>query len=1765
MTKDKIETLKREIVGDELYSLLTDETVSYKDLVIGNKNNATKRAKDNAEALLKLKQYENGEITKDEAIEALKRYSGNGGTTVGSDDEYYTPNYIAGASFELLNIGDGAKVLDPSAGAGSFVRNAPDGVEVEQVEISETSSKINSLVNGKEVVNKSFEEASKDIQENSLDGVITNAPFMERDKSLDDDPFFRDINRLEDYFLLKSLQLVKYGKRVVMLMPTGVVDRKNTTKIKKKILNYGSFLGAIRLPNKVFSETGANVAVDIVVFEKHPENTIKAIKQGVLKNIADGIYKTKQNSSFLNGTYFDTIGKKNIVGIMMKDEEFVNSRFNDNHSRGTQVLTKDSIEEIKEKIYKKVKTRFFNDVNYDELELFNGYKLFESKAGEFLNISDLYLNFFRNFLSIERVKISDIKEFREKFIKLGSFENRQALFSERLFNGKIISAVIATNYHEDDKKAKEMFNTLDIFADELPKTNKKLYSKHEDNLKKLISKKNIRLFKCPKDILYSEHYNEEIVKVLANISLKVLERWDFEKHDIIDKSKEMPPFKTLTFDEVAYFTKENVKEDEKGRYIDPSSLKKEDILASDELALLDGKIVSFRERFAIYGKRYGDVKKDIESVEFNESYGLTLDEFEQKKQSMLEKLETFKVSASVDKLFVTINNVDLLVPKEAKLELDTWANDLAERFLRKKPFQVKKLKDGDFRNLEGTYQIGTFLPRGEDSWKWKNKPFVGLTEEHKKMLNEALFKAFGDGVTIDNVQEKAYKDDKYYYAISPTIKKIRRSIIEEFNTKLDLFCKQNHLIRNAMIENLENDSRIGIGAYNESDSGRIHSLKELMTPSWVDKLHGYQNEDINKFSNTMSGVIAAQTGLGKTAIAIGTALKALQTKRAKRILFVVPNGVFDKWKMEMLNGKTDENGNVLVQPVMKNKDIVQFLDKKSYNEDYSKFCNDSSKRILFITYEQLGELQFKDETIDFLRGDTKKDIESKGGLDISPSKMPEFSMNDWAIATKKSSRPLGYFEDGNFDLIMQDEAQMSKNSLTGGGNYKFASSIGGVNIGVKSALASAYIKFKKHGGNPKGTILVTATPFTNTPYEIFTTLKKLGRLENVKTLKDFESLFMRINIETKPMATQPDREIEYKVFKGLVGIDLLKANGLDLISYRTAENEAERPMNNLDKTSIKPDKTQNDISSPETYEIEIKRRELLGEYEEAKSILKASKDSGEEVNAETRKKASAFNLLSKIDKLSISSEFADGIMSFNVELVSDDKLNKLVSDLEKKKITVQEYESAVVKGELVEKQVNVKYTLKEIAEQKGIDVLKDGKLTLPTTDVSLVEFVLKALKDEKNILDIEKYPKYKALFENIHKEVMEDDKVKQIVFSLSLSGARIIERLAKDFYDELEVVPHKILSTLNVKKNKKSDDNTGELAKFQEEYNSSEIATVLIFTKAHSTGVDFNKNTKAVHLVDIPFTPDVFEQAEGRAVRQGNKVKNVNVYTYAQDGTFDEVKKEILSSKGDWQQKLLANLNTNANSIDSLGIDRDIFEEAIERFGVNFTKDDVKTLIEEKRDEQVKANEKALKIKIETLEDELGKVVWDKNKVENYGISYTVAGTMGYDGSSAKLRREVDINKTNVLKVYKKLLSDMQEFSKGVLKYYRRDASEIGSMESDVFRKADIDELYRAAIDRYFYNINGFQKAFKTLAYEDEIELGWSKGSFKNPLTTIQRETLKKQLKDLLKSTLEFLQKKEEEYEHIDEKLDNTVKALLELDSENEVALDVIKKENNEA
>ena len=192
---------------------------------------------------------------------------------------FYTPSEITETISSVLKENGIAplRVLEPSAGRGAFVdaflRDNPQA-EVMAFEKDLLTGKILSHLYPEQRVRiEGFERIEKTFEE-YFDVAVSNVPFG--DVAVFDAQFEKGsavrraaAKKIHNYFCLKTLDTVRDGGIVALLVPQGVLNADGNSAVRRLMLGQADLLSAVRMPNNLFTENaGTEAGCDLLVLQK---------------------------------------------------------------------------------------------------------------------------------------------------------------------------------------------------------------------------------------------------------------------------------------------------------------------------------------------------------------------------------------------------------------------------------------------------------------------------------------------------------------------------------------------------------------------------------------------------------------------------------------------------------------------------------------------------------------------------------------------------------------------------------------------------------------------------------------------------------------------------------------------------------------------------------------------------------------------------------------------------------------------------------------------------------------------------------------------------------------------------------------------------------------------------------------------------------------------------------------------------------------------------------------------------------------------------------------------------------------------------------------------------------------------------------------------------------------------------------------------------------------------------------------------------------
>uniref|UniRef100_UPI003AF62B0B DEAD/DEAH box helicase family protein n=1 Tax=Thiolapillus sp. TaxID=2017437 RepID=UPI003AF62B0B len=185
---------------------------------------------------------------------------------------HYTSRSVIESMWDLVVAAGHKKgrMLEPAAGVGNFLGLAPQAVvdqtrffAVEKDPIA--GSILRNLYPDTKIDVCGFED--KRYPKDFFDLVMTNVPFG---KYKIHDPEYNRLNlSIHNYFLLRSLDMLKPGAMMAVLTSRYTLDAKGLDRARKAMWERADLVGALRLPmNAQRAQAGTDVVTDLLFFRK---------------------------------------------------------------------------------------------------------------------------------------------------------------------------------------------------------------------------------------------------------------------------------------------------------------------------------------------------------------------------------------------------------------------------------------------------------------------------------------------------------------------------------------------------------------------------------------------------------------------------------------------------------------------------------------------------------------------------------------------------------------------------------------------------------------------------------------------------------------------------------------------------------------------------------------------------------------------------------------------------------------------------------------------------------------------------------------------------------------------------------------------------------------------------------------------------------------------------------------------------------------------------------------------------------------------------------------------------------------------------------------------------------------------------------------------------------------------------------------------------------------------------------------------------------
>lgn len=1543
------------------------------------------RKKLNARALELLKKFNADPTLFPTAAEKseLALFSGWGGGLVnpetkekGSPYEYYTPKPIAEGIWDVLkDLGfSGGKVLDPSSGTGIFGATSPINCVVDAVELSDQSGRVNQLINdgpGYSCTVAPFEKVASRTPDGIYDAVVTNVPFGDnasRGGNQFLDPRYQN-EPLEGYFILRSLEKLRAGGRAAFIVPTRVLDEKGGAqeKIRQRASKIAEFVGAYRLPTGTFSSADTDVVTDVIFFRKFSDEVIQKIdelqEQDPQKLIDTNVFY----QDFIQGTYFKSEeGRPYVLGTFQARDA---NKFRDTD----KVLNNASLSELKELFLKKKLPK--SRINWEALETAETEPIIYNEGDTLTQAGCTYQ--FKDGKWVLQEHSGNNLTYKENLKKLSdpyaafasemSFDEAQnvykyiqdwSLWMELPTWLSSVMSVIKESPNKSEslwKKAVIALSCKQVLEEQKDNAGFNYFAEYQDLSQAILKEK----FKKADEKILSP-IGEAVRITRLQLSSQTKEGFtrvwlgdveqDVKLSEDIKNNLKTPQARLA---QLQYTSKSAWVDIEKAKEIMGDDF---DPISSDDWCVSgDGKRVMSVDNYYV-----GNLQSFFKTID---------DEILNcKDEKVKQKLINQKLRATER---VSVIDVDAL---DFNLRSPYVSQEYKERFLKEYLNSAVALQPGkNGREFKFMKQASTL-----------NEKFASIMCGYANtgrinLGNFSLPEGMSENDALRTLRKKAKELDVSFNSWVHANEKLMAELKKSAKDPEKLY-----------FEEVEDLSPIAIPG---------------MNPSL--KLHGYQAAYVRKMGRNFSGINGFGVGLGKTFTALASVQHAQAIGAKKKTVFVVPNSVLSNWRKEASKAFSTIDDCLFVG-LKEKKDGGYKADSKLYDE-HLELIKENRHSKIFMTQQAFQRIRVREETLDnyitYMRKvDASFDAKLSGDGDntdkksklAAESRVEEFKKN---LATTGGTAP--YLEDLFIDSIVIDEAHFYKNGsfLAEFEGCEYLSIASPAKMALDAQLKSWYIRGETAKND--GVLLLTATPITNSPLEIYSMLSLAVGQEQVGKqclgCRGSDAFMQAVcSIDTQPRALLDGKIKNKSVFVGLNNLGVLRRALHSVVTVKEAKDvgktlklpggeENQNPIDLPDDTKARlevfkkayryaAEKVIEDDNSRRTGDPTILRSP---EYQSAYTQVKALYDEPDKILGHP------FNLIRKMENLIADPDLSDRASYYYFEDSQKDAIEKALMDFHKQAITEKRdnpgpyaqkeyikenlrYVTVVGPDGKSEEKPEVTYTV----VVRGIMTTKDGRncVLLDSIDFEVQDAFERALEKNKVKFSVTIPPKLAALIDNFKNEmanprglinsesgIKKSPIVKQIVFCDQLG---LIHKIKKLLAEKCGLTASKIAIVTG-----KVNNTPEKIMAVQDGFNANgeenKIQCVIANEKAE-VGINLQIGTQAIHHLTIGWTPDSLVQRNGRGVRQGNQTEKVNIYSYDASGTFDCIRRTMVNHKANWINSVIDKTGGNKVTIaggmtqeeakaliDSLGNPEDV--EAYQR---NKEKREKETYIENLKESQ---------------------------------------------------------------------------------------------------------------------------------------------------------------------------------------------------------------------
>lgn len=621
-----------------------------------------------------------------------------------------------------------------------------------------------------------------------------------------------------------------------------------------------------------------------------------------------------------------------------------------------------------------------------------------------------------------------------------------------------------------------------------------------------------------------------------------------------------------------------------------------------------------------------------------------------------------------------------------------------------------------------------------------------------------------------------------------------------------------------------------------------------------------KREAVAFLMNEGAGCLAYDVGVGKTWSALFAIKQFMEADYCKRPFICVPNQTYKQWLAEGKGLLPDVKFNDLYNL---SKDYID--DLKGPNGEIMPVDEYS---ISIMTYEGLEQIGFNENTANSLlfemhdildQGDVQKSLKRQAKEQSALMERLQMLIGRGLKGTRLNIEDLG------FDFACYDEAhkmkkvfvavkgEMDEEGEREKNPYKIQAGGQPSSIALKGFMLSQYILRNNQNRN---ILLLTATPFTNSPLEVFSMLTFIAYRQlketNLNNLKSFFDTYVNASNELVINAKlKPERK---QVVMGFNNLRSLQQLIFRFINYKTGESV--------------------NVKRPNKYVLPYTKKVVDGEV-----IVLAQE---EQILTQLPLSAQQANMMADIKA------YAEGKLDLNAICSINTNSDKLNADAEDEETTIDATEGVELDENTLndDEKAGVR-TLRSMSHARNLALspylYECSGLGTPSYKEYIetspkLNYVIECIKSVKNWHEKNNTPVSGQVI-YMDRGIEYFDLIKQYLIKevgYYEHEVGIIKSQMPGGKDAKEKVKMKFLGEAY-------NPQTGEVESIPDE----DRMKVVIGSSTIKEGINLQKHSTVLYNCFVDWNPTDIKQLEGRIWRQGNLFKNVRIVTPLMEDSMD--------------------------------------------------------------------------------------------------------------------------------------------------------------------------------------------------------------------------------------------------------------------------------------